>query len=98
MLLLLTGSSLACALLLGLSQNAIYLGTSTRAGEILMGALLATVLTPLRVRRLVANRTSVTDGISVASLVAVCVAMIVWVKVSENDSWPYCGGFLLYSL
>jgi len=97
-LLLLIGSSLACALLLGLSQNAIYLGTSTRAGEILMGALLATVLTPRRVRTLVANRTSATDGISVASLVAVCVAMILWVKVSENDSWLYRGGFLLFSL
>ena len=97
-LLLLIGSSLTCALLLGLSQNASYLGTATRAGEILMGALLATVLTPRRVRRLVANRTSVTDGISVASLVAVCVAMIAWVKVSENDSWLYRGGFLLFSL
>jgi peptidoglycan/LPS O-acetylase OafA/YrhL len=97
-LLLLIGGSLACALLLGLSQNAIYLGTATRAGEILMGALLATVLTPRWVRSLVAKRTSVTDGFSVAGLVAVCLAVIAWGTVSENDSWLYRGGFLLFSL
>lgn len=97
-LLLLIGGSLACSLFLGLSQNAIYLGTATRAGEILMGALLATVLSPQWVRSLGAKRTSVTDGISVAGAVAVCFALIAWVKVSESDSWLYRGGFQLFSL
>jgi peptidoglycan/LPS O-acetylase OafA/YrhL len=97
-LLMLTGFSLACSLFLGLSQNAIYLGTQTRAGEILLGAFLATVLTPRRVGDLATQRSSTTMLLSVLGVVAVVIAAVAWVTVPQSASWLYQGGFLAFAL
>jgi len=97
-LLMLVVFSLACSFFLGLSSNAIYLGTETRAGEILIGAFLATLLTPKRVGALATKRSTSTQALSALGLVAVAIALVAWVTVPQSASWLYKGGFLAFAL
>src|SRR5262245_9070181 len=74
-----------------------YYGTDTRAAELLVGALLAVILsgriTPARElsrrARVVAN---------VAGVVALALMVFWWSTVAQSASWLYEGGFALHAL
>jgi peptidoglycan/LPS O-acetylase OafA/YrhL len=79
----------------GSSLDRIYFGTDTRAAELLIGAVLAVV---------VSMRGAVSfDGIAgrrvqVLGAVALGVTLVLWATTSLADSWLYAGGFGLYGL
>jgi peptidoglycan/LPS O-acetylase OafA/YrhL/lysophospholipase L1-like esterase len=78
----------------GVDPTRVYYGTDTRAQSLLMGALLAMLLTRLR-RPLGTNATRALHG--GALLAAVWLGWI-WVHTSEEAGWLYRGGFTLCAL
>ena len=91
-------ASLACTFLLGLSNNAIYLGTETRAGEILIGALFAVFMTAPRTRRLTTDRNTLGAGVAVLGVVGLLLAIGAYITVDQTDSWLYNGGLTAFGL
>lgn len=90
--------SLICTLGLGLSDNAIYLGTVTRMGEILLGSLLAVVLTEVRTRSVAEDRISIGPVLAGLGLFGLIVSVIAYVTVDQGSQWLYSGGLTLFSL
>jgi peptidoglycan/LPS O-acetylase OafA/YrhL len=90
--------SLVCTLGLGLSDNAIYLGTVTRMGEILVGSLLAVVLTEVRTRSVAEDRISIGPLLAGLGLFGLIVSVIAYVTVDQSSQWLYSGGLTLFSL
>jgi peptidoglycan/LPS O-acetylase OafA/YrhL/lysophospholipase L1-like esterase len=78
----------------GVDPTRVYYGTDTRAQSLLIGALLAILLTRLR-RPLGTNATRALHG--GALLAAVWLGWI-WVHTSEEAGWLYRGGFTLCAL
>jgi peptidoglycan/LPS O-acetylase OafA/YrhL len=69
-----------------------YYGTDTRAGQLLLGALLALVLLAWSPRRR-ATRT----GVQTAGLLGAGFCIWAFATVEDRDSWLYHGGFLLFA-
>jgi len=90
--------SIACTLGLGLSQNAIYLGTETRMGEMLVGALLAVLLTEDRTKKIATDRLSIGPVLAGFGLSALVVSIVAYSTVDQGDEWLYAGGLTLFSL
>ena len=90
--------SLLCTLGLGLSNNAIYLGTVTRMGEILVGALLAVVLTELRTRTVAEDRLTVGPVLAGLGLFGLVVSMLAYITIDQSAQWLYGGGLTAFSL
>lgn len=90
--------SLACTLGLGLSNNAIYLGTETRMGEILVGSLLAVVMTESRIRRVSEDRVSIGPVLAGLGLFGLIVSVLAYITVDQSGQWLYRGGLTLFSL
>ncbi|MFL6242174.1 MAG: SGNH hydrolase domain-containing protein, partial [Acidimicrobiia bacterium] len=78
----------------GVDPTRVYYGTDTRAQSLLMGALLALLLTRLR-RPLGANATRVLHG---GALVAAVWLGWIWTHTSQEAGWLYRGGFTLCAL
>ena len=81
-----------------MSDDRIYFGTDTRAPELLLGALLAVILSSRSLRRRLALRlfwraTAVTAGV-----VALAVQLWWWWSLEQSTPWLYRGGFALYAL
>lgn len=94
----LAGAATALPFLFELSPDRIYFGTDTRAPELLLGAVLAIVLSARRVRRRLALRHR---WRSVAAWVgAGCFAVQLWWwwGLDQSTPWLYEGGFALYAL
>ena len=70
-----------------------YYGTDTRAAGVLLGALLAIVVPPWRMRSAVS--TGATRALNVIGLVGVGGILVMVVRVSELDPFTYQGGFLV---
>lgn len=90
--------SMACTFGLGLSNNAIYLGTETRMGEILVGSLLAVVLTDLRTRTVAEDRLTVGPVLAGLGLFGFIVSIVAYITVDQSAQWLYAGGLTLFSL
>ncbi len=69
-----------------------YYGTDTRAGQLLLGALLALVLLAWSPRGRGARR-----GLQAAGLLAAAFCVWAFVSVEDRESWLYHGGFLLFA-
>lgn len=96
-LLSLTTVSVGLTLFAGFDDDRIYLGTDTRASELLVGALLAVVLfDPGRVARIARpgpwRRTVLTAG-----AVALAASATLWVRADQSSAWLYEGGFTIYA-
>ena len=78
----------------GVDPTRVYYGTDTRAQSLLMGALLALLLTRLRTP-LGPNATRALHG---GALVAAVSLGWIWVHTSEEAGWLYRGGFTLCAL
>jgi peptidoglycan/LPS O-acetylase OafA/YrhL len=94
----LIAASLAITLFAGFSQNRIYLGTGTRASELLVGALLAVFLFNAKVTGRLARRGPVQRIAVVLGLAALVGSIVLWSKVPQDSSWLYHGGFTLYAV
>jgi peptidoglycan/LPS O-acetylase OafA/YrhL len=69
-----------------------YYGTDTRAGQLLLGALLALVLLAWSPRARAARA-----GLQAAGVLAAAFCVWAFVDVQDNESWLYHGGFLLFA-
>jgi len=69
-----------------------YYGTDTRAGQLLLGALLAIVLLRWTPARAIARR-----GVQVAGVVAAAFCVWMFADTTDRESWLYHGGFLLFA-
>jgi peptidoglycan/LPS O-acetylase OafA/YrhL len=78
----------------GVDPTRVYYGTDTRAQSLLMGTLLALLLTRLR-RPLGQNATR---ALHCSAFVAAIWLGWIWVHTSEEASWLYRGGFTLCAL
>lgn len=79
----------------GGSTDAVYYGTFTRAGELLVGALLAVVLLGRPVDALRPPVARVLSGLAVLSLVAM---VWLWSDTPQDASWLYRGGLVGHAL
>jgi peptidoglycan/LPS O-acetylase OafA/YrhL len=93
----LLAGSIACLMFLGLSHDAIYYGTETRAAEILVGALLAVAMYHHKVTKIIAEDERVRAGISIIGIAALVACVAAWVLVDQSDDGLYHGGLIAYA-
>jgi len=98
LLVTLTAVSLGIALFGGLTTDAIYYGTETRAAELLIGAILAVVIYHHKVTRIIAGDDRVRSAIAAAGAVALAGCVVAWTMVSAKNELLYEGGFVVYAL
>ena len=77
----------------GLDPSRVYYGTDTRAAGVLLGALLAMVVPPWRMRSAISA--NATRTLNVIGLVGVAGILLMVLRVSELDPFTYQGGFLV---
>jgi peptidoglycan/LPS O-acetylase OafA/YrhL len=87
----------ALPFLFHMSKDRIYLGTDTRAPELLMGALLAVVMAG-RPMGVAPRRRWVRSALFVGGPVALVTSVVIWVTVAKDADWIYRGGFAAYAL
>ncbi|HKY13747.1 MAG TPA: acyltransferase, partial [Microthrixaceae bacterium] len=80
-----------------MSKDRIYLGTDTRAPELLVGALLAVVMAGRSMGE-APSRRWVRGSLSAAGPIALLVSIVVWFTVPKDAAWIYQGGFAAYAL
>jgi peptidoglycan/LPS O-acetylase OafA/YrhL len=90
-------ASLAWAALGGLSVDRIYFGTGTRASELLLGAVLAVVLTHGGLRRRLAAPGPARTVVLALGAGALAVQLWWWWGLEQSSAWLYRGGFTLYA-
>lgn len=89
--------SLAWAVLGGLSVDRTYFGTGTRASELLLGAVLAVVLTHGGLRRRLAAPGPARTVVLTLGAAALAVQLWWWWGLEQSSAWLYRGGFTLYA-
>jgi peptidoglycan/LPS O-acetylase OafA/YrhL len=70
-----------------------YFGTDARASQLLVGALLAIILTRWTPRTVVQQR-----GVQVLGILGAAFTVWAFMSVTDRDSWLYHGGFLLFAV
>ena len=81
-----------------LSDDRIYFGTDTRAPELLLGAVLAVVVSSRTVRRRLALRHPWRTAVATLGAVCLAVQLFWWWTLEQSTPWLYRGGFALYAL
>ncbi|MFM7067979.1 MAG: acyltransferase family protein, partial [Actinomycetes bacterium] len=82
----------------GMSRDRVYFGTDTRAAEVLIGAVLAVVLSDRIIRRRLALRYNYRVAAVVAGAAILAVQLWWWLTLEQSTPWLYRGGFALYAL
>jgi peptidoglycan/LPS O-acetylase OafA/YrhL/lysophospholipase L1-like esterase len=95
---LLAAGSLTATLLGGLDHEHVYMGTGTRALEILAGCLLAVGVHRLSTNGWLDRRGTSQRAIAVAGTVTMLLAIASWAVVAQSDDVLYQGGLALYAL
>lgn len=98
MLVVLVALSLGLTLFAGFSENRIYLGTDTRASELLVGGLLAVLLFNAKVTGRLARRGMVQLLAVILGVLALVGSIILWSRTPQDASWLYHGGFTFYAV
>jgi peptidoglycan/LPS O-acetylase OafA/YrhL len=80
---------------IGSSLDRIYFGTDTRAAELLIGAVLAVVVS---LRGSITFEGVLARRVQGVGAVALLVTLVLWATTSLADTWLYAGGFGLYGL
>ncbi|OWY63695.1 hypothetical protein B7486_51615 [cyanobacterium TDX16] len=94
----LTAASVALSAVLslaGASTDRVYFGTDTRAGELLIGAVLAVVVS-LRGSVVFEGRRG--QWVRSAGVVALAITTYLWFSTSIDATWVYYGGLSLYGV
>jgi hypothetical protein len=97
-LVVLVVASLAVTLFAGFSDDRIYLGTDTRASELLIGGLLAVLLFNAKVTGRLARRGAAQSVMIVLGIFALIGSVYLWSTTEQSASWLYRGGFTVYAL
>lgn len=91
-------ASAALPLVFTMSQDRIYFGTDTRAAELLVGSVLAVVLSYRPVRRKLSVRVWWRTALLVVAGACAAVQLFWWWSVRQDSDWLYRGGFSLYAV
>jgi peptidoglycan/LPS O-acetylase OafA/YrhL len=89
--------SFAAPALFGLGTDRTYYGTDTRAGELLVGALLAIVLARPEVRNTLARRYWPRTIAAVVGTVALVACVVAWVTVEQTSPILRSGGLAVHA-
>ena len=81
-----------------MSKDRIYFGTDTRAAELLLGGVLAVVLSREPVRRKLALVAHWRVGLGVLGAALLSLQIYWWWTLPQASAWLYRGGFALYGL
>ncbi len=95
---LLAVASFAEPFVFDMSVDRIYFGTDTRAVELLLGSLLALLLSDPSIRRRLALRLRWRSTAIWIGSIALAVQAWWWWSLPQTTSWLYRGGFGLYAL
>jgi peptidoglycan/LPS O-acetylase OafA/YrhL len=98
LLAVLVAASLAVTLFAGFEPDRIYFGTDTRAAELLVGGLLATVLFHPRTTAALTTGRRTRPAVATAGAVALGACVVLWVTVPQGTAWLYRGGFTAYAV
>ena len=79
----------------GHDPSRVYYGTDTRAAEVLVGAVLATVIAGRRRRSRVKGRRTMKN---VAGVGALLTLVTMWVVADQSDGWLYRGGLGIHAV
>jgi peptidoglycan/LPS O-acetylase OafA/YrhL len=82
----------------GLDADRVYFGTDTRAAELLLGGVLAVVLSSTEVRRRLVGTPALRVGALGAGAVALVVQLWWWWSLDQSAPWLYRGGFAAYAV
>lgn len=93
----LAAASLAWTVFGGLSEDHIYFGTLTRASELLLGAVLAVVMTRYRTRRAMVENSGLRLGLVALGTAALAMQIWWWWGLDQATGWLYRGGFTGYA-
>ena len=80
-----------------MSKDRIYFGTDTRAAELLLGAVLAVLLSRKPVRRKLALVPKWRVGLALLGAACLAVQVYWWWTLPQATDWLYKGGFALYA-
>ena len=94
----LIAASIAVTLFAGFSSDRIYLGTDTRSAEVLIGALLATLLYQRRVTTSLATGPRAPRVVAGLGTAALAICAVLWVTVPQETEWLYRGGLPAYAV
>ena len=81
-----------------MSQDRVYFGTDTRAAELLVGGVLAVVLTREGVRRRMTLDARWRGRLTAAGIAALVVQLGCWWWLPQETEWLYRGGFASYAV
>ncbi len=98
LLVVLTACSIGRSLGAGLSPDRIYFGTDTRAAELLIGALLATIVANPRASRALAHDRRLRVAIVTIGPLALAACVVLWLTAAQESTWLYQGGFAAYAV
>ncbi len=85
-------------LVFSMSQDRIYFGTDTRAAELLVGGVLAVIVSYRPVRRKLAVRLSWRVTLFAAAGLCAALQLYWWWSLPQDSEWLYRGGFTLYGV
>jgi len=88
--------SWSAPIVFGLSLDRTYFGTDTRAGELLVGALLAVVMARPRARRALARQWSWRTASATIAVVAFAAMMVLWIRTEQASGFVTSGGLALH--
>jgi peptidoglycan/LPS O-acetylase OafA/YrhL len=94
----LSAALVAWTVLGGLSVDRIYFGTDTRAPELLLGGVLAVLLSRRPLRQRLALRYRWRTVVLSVGAVALAVQLWWWWSLPQDSAWLYKGGFAGYAL
>lgn len=81
-----------------MSVDSAYMGSTVRAGEILLGGVLAVLVSNRQVRRMVVLRPFARTAVIAAALVAAMVQILWMATVEQSSTWLYRGGLSLFAV
>ena len=85
-------------LLVTMSDDRVYFGTDTRAAELLVGGVLAVVVSHEGLRRRMALSRTLRLRLTVAGVLCLAVQAWWWWSLPQESSWLYRGGFAGYAV
>jgi peptidoglycan/LPS O-acetylase OafA/YrhL/lysophospholipase L1-like esterase len=92
-------AALMAAFFQSADPSRVYYGTDTRAQALLLGAVLAFLVTrPRRRRPRQATATASLVGLECAGILALAYLGWLWTHVADTSTWLYAGGFLVEGL
>ena len=94
----LIAASIGLTLFAGFTPDRIYLGTDTRSAELLIGALLATLIYHRPVTTALVHGPRTRPIVAGLGALALAICAVMWVTVPQESGWLYRGGFPAYAL